>query len=194
VIVPFTVAAARRALRGHRPEPADAPDARPAAVALVLVDGRNGLEMLLIRRAERADDPWSGQIALPGGRRDPADPDLLATAIREAREETGVELSGAERLGVLDDLHPRTAVLPPVVVRPFVFALAQRAALVPSAEVQRAFWLPVARLFDAGVRRDITLTLRGEQRTFPAYLVDEDVIWGMTERILTPFLSLIAPV
>jgi 8-oxo-dGTP pyrophosphatase MutT (NUDIX family) len=194
VILPFTVAAARRALRDHRPVPADAPDARPAAVALVLVDGRNGLEILLIRRAERADDPWSGQIALPGGRRDPADPDLLATAIRETREETGVELWGAERLGVLDDLHPRTVMLPPVVVRPFVFALAQRAALVPGAEVQRAFWLPVARLLDSGVRRDITLALRGEQRTFPAYLVDEDVIWGMTERILTPFLNLIAPV
>jgi len=52
----------------------------------------------------------------------------------------------------------------------------------------------VARLLDSGVRRDITLTLRGEQRTFPGYLVDEDVIWGMTERILTPFLNLIAPV
>ncbi len=105
-----------------------------------------------------------------------------------------MELSAAERLGVLDDLHPRTVMLPPVVVRPFVFALAQRAAPVPSAEVQRAFWLPVARLFDSGVRRDITLTLRGEQRTFPGYLVDEDVIWGMTERILTPFLNLITPV
>jgi 8-oxo-dGTP pyrophosphatase MutT (NUDIX family) len=190
----ITVAATRQALRGHRPQPADAPDARPAAVALVLVDGPSGLEILLIRRAERTNDPWSGQIALPGGRHDPGDPDLLITAIRETREETGVDLSGAERLGALDDLHPRTATLPPVVVRPFVFAISHRSPLVPSAEVQRAFWLPVARLFEPGVRRAISLTLRGERRTFPAYLVDEEVIWGMTERIVTPFLQLVGAI
>ncbi len=190
----ITVAAARQALRGHHPEPVNAPDARPAAVALVLVDDPSGLEILLIRRAERANDPWSGQIALPGGRYDPSDADLLTTAVRETREETGVDLSSAERLGALDDLHPRTATLPPVVVRPFVFAVAHRAALVPSAEVQRAFWLPLVRLFEPGVRRDITLTLRGERRSFPAYLVDDEVIWGMTERILTPFLHLIVAV
>jgi len=171
---------------------ADAPDARPAAVALVLLEGPQGLEILLIRRAERADDPWSGHIALPGGRYDVGDGDLFATAVRETREETGVDLSGAERLGVLDDLYPRTSTLPPVVVRPFVFGLAQRTALVPSDEVQRAFWLPLRRLSEPGVRREVTLTLRGAVRTFPAYLVDDDLIWGMTERILTPFVDLMS--
>jgi 8-oxo-dGTP pyrophosphatase MutT (NUDIX family) len=187
----ITLATVRRALRDHRPQAADAPDARPAAVALVLLEGPRGLEILLIRRAERADDPWSGQIALPGGRYDAGDPDLEATAVRETREETGVDLSGAERLGVLDDLYPRASTLPPVVVRPFVFALARRAALVPSDEVQRAFWLPLGRLSDPGVRREVTLPLRGGARTFPAYLVDDELIWGMTERIVTPFMDLV---
>ena len=187
-----TLATVRRALRDHRPQVADAPDARPAAVALVLLEGPQGLEILLIRRAERADDPWSGQIALPGGRYDVGDGDLFATAVRETREETGVDLSGAERLGVLDDLYPRTSTLPPVVVRPFVFGLAQRTALVASDEVQRAFWLPLRRLSEPGVRREVTLTLHGAVRTFPAYLVDDDLIWGMTERILTPFVDLIS--
>src|SRR3989442_8572178 len=118
----ITLAAVRRALRDRRPETVDAPEAWPAAVALILLEGA-GLEALFIRRAERADDPWSGQIALPGGRRGPHDADLAATAIRETNEETGVDLSSAERLGVLDDLYPRTPTLPPVVVRPFVFAL-----------------------------------------------------------------------
>ena len=188
----ITLAAVRRALRDHRPQVADAPDARPAAVALVLLEGRQGLEILLIRRAERADDPWSGQIALPGGRYDGGDRDLEATAIRETREETGVDLSGAERLGVLDDLYPRTPALPPVVVRPFVFALARRSPLVPSDEVQRAFWLPLVRLSEPGVRREVTLTLRGAVRVLPAYVVDDEMIWGMTERILTPFVDLVA--
>ncbi|HVH67543.1 MAG TPA: CoA pyrophosphatase [Gemmatimonadales bacterium] len=189
----ITLAAVRRAVRDHRPEPVDAPDARPAAVAVVLVpEPGGGLELLLIRRAERADDPWSGQIALPGGRREPGDPDLLNTAIRETREETGVDLRGAEQLGALDDLYPRTPTLPSVVVRPYVFALDTRPALVPSDEVQRAFWLPLARLTEPGVRREVTLAVRGVQRTFPAYAVGDEgdeVIWGMTERILTPFVG-----
>ena len=184
----------RRALRGHEARTVEIADARPAAVALVLLDGNQttGLEILLIRRAERADDPWSGQIAFPGGRYEPDDPDLLATAIRETREETGVDLTSAEQLGPLDDLYPRTPTLPPVVVRPFVFALGRRPPpLIPSDEVQRAFWLPLSRLREAGVRREITLTLRGVERTFPAYLVDDELIWGMTERILTPFIELV---
>ena len=186
-----TLAAVRYALEDHRARPETAPEARPAAVALILLEGLHGLEALFIRRAERADDPWSGQVALPGGRYEPDDADLLATAIRETHEETGVDLSVAERLGALDDLYPRTPTLPPVVVRPFVFALASRPALVASAEVQRAFWLPLARFAEPGVRRDLTLALRGVERTFPAYLVGEEVIWGMTERILTSFLRVI---
>ncbi len=188
----ITLAAVRRALRDHRPQVADAPEARPAAVALVLLEGPQGLEIILIKRAERGDDPWSGQIALPGGRYDVGDSDLEATAVRETREETGVDLSDAERLGALDDLHPRTSLLPPVVVRPFVFVLTRRAALVPSDEVQRAFWLPLGRLSEPGVRREVTLTLRGGAHTLPAYLVDDELIWGMTERILTPFVDLVS--
>jgi len=187
-----TLAAVRFALQDFRAKPEAAPGASPAAVALILLEGPRGLETLLIRRAERADDPWSGQVALPGGRYVPADADLLVTAIRETREETGVDLSAAERLGVLDDLYPRTPTLPAVVVRPFVFALASRPTLVPGVEAARVFWLPLDRLSQRGVRRDFTLPVRGVERTFPAYVIDEIVIWGMTERILTPFLKLIS--
>jgi len=185
----ITLATVRRALREHRPQVADAPDAKPAAVALVLLEGPEGLEILLIRRAERVDDPWSGHIAFPGGRYDVGDRGLEATAIRETREETGVDLSSAEPLGALDDLYPRTSLLPPVVVRPFVFALTRRTPLVPSDEVQRAFWLPLRRLSEPGVRREVTVTVRGGAHTLPAYLVDDEMIWGMTERILTPFVD-----
>lgn len=190
----MTLERARRALAGYRPQRVEAPEARPAAVALILVaePGGVGLEALFIKRAARIGDPWSGQVAFPGGRHDPQDVDLLATAIRETREETGVELLDAERLGVLDDLYPRTPTLPPVLVRPFVFAVPARRPLVASAEVERAFWLPLSRLADPGVRREVRLRLRGEERVFPAYDLGEDVIWGMTERILTPFLDLIA--
>ena len=185
-----TLDRARRALRDFRPKTDEAPEARPAAVALLLHDGDAGVETLFIRRAIRAGDPWSGQVALPGGRHEPADADLLATALRETREEIGVDLGRAEQLGALNDLYPRTPVLPPVVVRPFVFVLPARPALILSDEVTAAFWVPLAQLGPAS-RRDVTLSIRGAERTFPAFVIGEDTIWGMTERIMTDFLGLL---
>ncbi|MGE5801806.1 MAG: NUDIX hydrolase [Gemmatimonadota bacterium] len=166
-----------------------------AAVAVILHDGAEGegLEALFIHRAVRVGDTWSGQIAFPGGRREPSDPDLLTTAIRETLEEIGVDLSRAERLGVLDDLYPRTPVLPPVVVRPFVFALTAQPNIVISPEVQTAFWVPFRALHAPGVRGTITVDHPGIPRqALPAYTVGKHTIWGMSERILTPLIRLVS--
>jgi 8-oxo-dGTP pyrophosphatase MutT (NUDIX family) len=189
----LTFAVVRRALGGYVPQSAETPEARPAAVSLLLVEGAQGLEGLFIKRAQRASDPWSGQVALPGGRREPTDPDLLATALRETREEVGVDLTGVERLGQLNDMNPRTPVLPPIFVRPFVFALAAKPDLtLEPEEIQRAFWVPLAHFTDPAARRDFTRTVAGVERTFPAYALGDDIVWGMTERILTPFIELIS--
>ena len=93
-----------------------------AAVAAVLRDTSSGVEVLLIRRAEHPGDPWSGHMALPGGRQDPDDPDLLHTAMRETSEELGLVLDPSQVIGPLDDLEAvargrRVG----MVVRPFVF-------------------------------------------------------------------------
>jgi 8-oxo-dGTP pyrophosphatase MutT (NUDIX family) len=188
------IATARRVLAAHHPAVVDAPDARPAAVALLLVPAAQGLDALFIERAIRAGDPWSGQIALPGGRRDPGDADLSATAIRETLEETGVDLRGAERLGALDDLHPRTPLLPPVVVRPYVFTLPRHPDTTTSVEVREAFWLPLGAFRAPGTYREITVTPPGGTSfTVPAYVIGSRTIWGMTERIVTPLLDLLDP-
>jgi 8-oxo-dGTP pyrophosphatase MutT (NUDIX family) len=164
-----------------------------AAVAVILHEGDEGLEALFIHRAIRAGDTWSGQIAFPGGRRDPGDVDLLATAIRETGEEVDVDLSFAERLGVLDDLYPRTPVLPPVVVRPFVFALTARPTIVVSSEVQDAFWVSFQALLAPGVSGSITVDHPDiPPRVLPAYRLGNHTIWGMSERILTPLISLVS--
>ncbi len=164
-----------------------------AAVAVILHDCDDGLETLFIHRAVRAGDTWSGQIAFPGGRREPTDTDLLATAIRETREEIGVDLSAAERLGVLDYLYPRTPVLPPVVVRPFVFALTQRPTITLNPEVQDAFWVPFRAFQAPGVLGEITVDHPGiPPRVLPAYTIGKHTIWGMSERILTPLISLVS--
>jgi 8-oxo-dGTP pyrophosphatase MutT (NUDIX family) len=164
-----------------------------AAVAIALHDGDDGLEALFIHRAVRVGDTWSGQIAFPGGRRDPGDADLLATAIRETREEIGVDLSHAERLGTLDDLHPRTPVLPPVLVRPVVFALTDRPSVVLSPEVQDAFWVSFRALQAPGVSGEVVIDHPGiPRRVLPAYTLGNRTIWGMSERILTPLISLVS--
>jgi 8-oxo-dGTP pyrophosphatase MutT (NUDIX family) len=193
----ITLEDARRALRAYRPTAvAVEPGMIPAAVAILLADSTEGagggLEVLFIHRAERAGDTWSGHIAFPGGRRDPGDPDLLATAIRETREEIGVDLSAAERLGLLDDMHPRTPVLPPVVVRPYVFGLLERPAIILNTEVQDAFWVSFRALAAPGVQREVTIQHRGAPRTLPAYVLGNRTIWGMTERILTQFRHFLA--
>jgi 8-oxo-dGTP pyrophosphatase MutT (NUDIX family) len=178
-------------LAGYQPTAADEPGAIWAAVALVLVPDPDSL--LLIRRAERPGDPWAGHIGLPGGRRDLGDADLLATAVREASEEVGIELNRDASIGLLDDVAPRTPVLPPVAVRPFVFALPARPPLRLNPEVAEAYWVELGRLRDPSAIRPYSLTLRGEPRTFPAYHIDELVVWGMTERILSSFFQVVLP-
>jgi len=189
-----TLQEARIKLRDYRPTeiPLEA-GMIPAAVAVILHDGDDGLEALFIRRAVRAGDTWSGQIAFPGGRRDPDDADLRATAIRETMEEVGVDLSAAERLGVLDDLYPRTPVLPPVVVRPFVFALTARPTIVAGPEVQDTFWVSFRALQAPAAQGEVIVDHPGiPRRVLPAYTLGNRTIWGMSERILTPLISLVS--
>lgn len=185
---------AREALRKYHPAETPATGGMiAAAVAVMLHEGDEGPEALFIRRAVRAGDTWSGQIAFPGGRREPRDADLLDTAIRETHEEIGVDLTSTERLGVLDDLYPRTPVLPPVVVRPFVFALTSRPPVVLSPEVQDAFWVSFRSLTAPGVRGEITVDHPGiPRRVLPAYTLGNRTIWGLSERILTPLISLVS--
>lgn len=165
------------------------PDHLRAAVAVVLAPEPDSL--LLIRRAERENDHWSGQLAFPGGRWSPGDPDLAATARRETLEEVGLDLSALTPLGVLDDLAPRTPVLPPMLVRPFVFSLPARVDLFPNQEVNAAWWIPLVAFRRPGVYGPAEFHRYGTLVRSPAYRLEEGLLWGMTERILTPLLDLL---
>ena len=158
-----------------------------AAVAVIIAPDPDSI--LLIRRADRQGDPWSGHMALPGGRREPADQDLLATAIRETGEEVGLALARSDLLGSIDDVVPRTPVLPPVAVRPFVFLMAGRSSLLLSSEVAEASWVTIDDLVRADRHGLISLEVAGETRQFPAYQLDGAIVWGMTERILASLLG-----
>jgi 8-oxo-dGTP pyrophosphatase MutT (NUDIX family) len=178
----------RRRLASHPPRYDEEGDELIwAAVAVVLAAGPESL--LLIRRAERAGDPWSGHMALPGGRRDTPDDDLVATATRETVEEVGLRLGPGQLIGGLDDVVPRTPVLPPIAVRPFVFLLSQIPPLVLNPEVAAAHWVSLEHLLAPETYHAIRLEIRGEIREMPAYHVDGGVVWGMTERVITGLLD-----
>ena len=163
-----------------------APVLRWAAVAVVLVPEPDSL--LLVRRAERSGDPWSGQMALPGGRRE-GDEDLLFTAIRETEEEVGLILPPEALVGVLDDMAPRTPVLPPIAVRPYVFRLPRRAPVDRiSEEIAATHWVPLANLLNEEFYANAEVMVRSQQMLVPAFRLEEGTVWGMTERILSDLL------
>ena len=184
----------RSALESHRGARADKEEGvRRAAVALIFRAGENGApELLFIKRAEYPADPWSGQIAFPGGREEAADPTLADTAIRETREETGIDLvRDGTVIGTLDDLRPQTVRLPAVIVRPYVVLLNRFEPLVLSDEVALAFWIPLEAFKDAPSWQDTDVLARGVQMNRRAFHHQGQVIWGMTERILAQLLALL---
>jgi 8-oxo-dGTP pyrophosphatase MutT (NUDIX family) len=166
---------------------------RRAAVALVFRPGESGSpELLFIKRAEYPGDPWSGQIAFPGGREEAGDANLAQTAIRETREETGLDLEkNALILGALNDLRPQTVRLPAIIVRPYVLLIGACPRLAPSDEVALAFWIPLDALKRQESWKDTAVQARGVQMNRRAFMHEGHIIWGMTERILAELLALL---
>ena len=166
---------------------------RRAAVALVLRARALGdVELLMIKRATYAGDPWSGHFALPGGRQESGET-IEQTVIRETFEETALDLSARDAiLGRLDDVQPRTIALPPLVITPFVGVVGGDGSLTLSDEVADAFWIPVDALRAPDATREVVLELTGGPRRVPTFQHDGRTIWGLTERILRQFLALTA--
>lgn len=166
-----------------------------AAVAVVLRGTTlEDAEVLLMRRARRAGDPWSGDMAFPGGRRAPDDIDLWATAIRETREEVGLELVGARTLGRLSQVvtfAPLRKNLRPMLVSPFVFALddaAREPSLTVGPEVAATRWVPLADIDRADTRTTRPWRVFGLTVRAPAWKLGEDVVWGLTHQMLARLL------
>jgi len=157
----------------------------------VVLRGNDRLELLLIKRARSDRDPWSGHMALPGGRRDPEDGTLLETAMRETLEETGLDLGGdGKHLGRLEVVRPSSRRLPLLVVAPFVFGVrADATARVASREVDEIHWVTLDHLRDPETGGSVDIPLPGGTRAFPCFRVNGEIVWGLTYRILTGFLE-----
>lgn len=152
--------------------PATTPD---AAVA-------RDLDVLLQRRAPSLSS-HPGQVSFPGGGREPADADFVATALREAEEETGLDPHGVEILGVLPQLplaasnHLVTPVLG-------WWTKPSKVAAVDHAETVEVFRVPVAQLLDPAIRFTSVITRDGIRFSGPAFDVGGTIVWGFTAMVL----------
>jgi 8-oxo-dGTP pyrophosphatase MutT (NUDIX family) len=182
-----------RALELRPPARAQQPASTRAAVAAILQTGREGLELLFIRRAEHEGDPWSGHISFPGGRSEPGDDGLMATAIRETAEETGLDLrQDAELLGGLDEIRAMArGRLVDLTIAPFVFRLLRPAEPAPNHEVVSLHWLPLERLLAPESRASMDYRHEGATLALPCLRIDELVIWGLTYRMFDNLRELV---
>lgn len=162
------------------------------AAVLLILRPTDPLELLLIERTEREGDPWSGHMALPGGRWEDQDADLLATALRETEEETGIVVAPEQVLGALDELGPRAS------RRRFNLLIAPFVAMVPMEvepspaprEVETALWVPLTHLDSDEAVDEVLIQLEDEEFRLPAINYDDYIIWGLTHRILTGFMDI----
>ena len=155
-----------------------------AAVAVIFLVEKQRERILLIRRAERVGDPWSGQMAFPGGMVDPKDKSFEETAKRETKEEVGVDLSpgSAGFLGYMLRLKARTR---DVTVVPAVFELNSRPELRPNSEVAACEWAALDDLAREDARSTYALKVGEMVVPQPSLVHRGDVIWGLTERIIS---------
>jgi 8-oxo-dGTP pyrophosphatase MutT (NUDIX family) len=164
------------------------PDNRPAAVLLLIVEHAEPTVVFTQRTAHLADH--AGQISFPGGRCDAGDGTPEGTALREAREEIGIDTAAIELLGRLPEYRTSTgftvtpvvgSVAPPLVYRP------------DPQEVAEVFEVPLAFLLDPGNHRHESAFYRGRTRKYWAMPYGERFIWGATAGMLVTFQRIVAP-
>ncbi len=163
--------------------------ARPASVLIPLVERGGEVLVWLIRRTETMSS-HRGQVAFPGGKRDPADASSMVTAVRETHEELGFPPEAIEVHGRLDDV-PTTSGF---VITPYVGWLRDDRVPVPNeAEIARAFAVPLAAFVWEKPRPQF-FRGKGLTRIVPSWHVDGELVWGATARIMGTFVELVRDV
>ncbi|MDG2088537.1 MAG: CoA pyrophosphatase [Arenicellaceae bacterium] len=163
--------------------------ARRASVALIFRGIDTELELLVIKRATRDGDAWSGQMAFPGGKIDRSDKDARAAAEREVLEEVGFVLSESAYVGRLDDTVANVPDIPGVVLSAFVYHVPPRVLLILNEEVAEALWVPLSRFTDPAYSADFQHP-RISDSLMPAVRLsdsDQHIFWGLSYRVMEAF-------
>lgn len=155
-----------------------------AAVVILLRSNDKNIEVLLVKRAIKITDPWSGQIALPGGKRNSNDENLKNTAMRETLEETGIDLRIYCRfLGTMKSF--RSVQKPEMKIVPFVFFQEKNQKIKLNDELVEYFWIS---LKDIQMNEDV---IEFQSKEYPAFNIHQNKIWGLTFRILQKLLLIL---
>lgn len=159
-----------------------------AAVLIAIADLGGGQDAVLLTKRARHLSIHGGEVALPGGKWEPSDADLRATALRESEEEVGLDATRISDVQQLAVARTRQGLQ----VTPFVGRLNSHADLWPNPdELDALFWVPLHFfLGDPRSQTDI-FQLRGRQYWSPVYLWAEYRIWGFTSRVLVDYLNLV---
>ena len=164
-----------------------------AAVCVVLGGPDAVPALCFIKRSERADDPWSGQMAFPGGRVARNDATPRAAAIRETAEEVGLDLTRCRYLGELPPMPITRRGRPHLGwLQPFVhLCCSELPELHPQpSEVAAALWIPLTHLTDRDHRTSVEIADGSRRLVFPGIAYGDEVIWGLTYRVLGSLFEL----
>ena len=189
----YTLEKIRRALPRLRVEKhPQRHEVKRSAVVIMLREGDACAEVLMMKRAERDGDPWSGHMGFPGGRQEPGDASTFATAAREVREEMGFEVEAVADAPVrLSDIRAtgRGRVLP-LVVTPYLMFAQSEIHVVPNEEVAESMWIPL-HFFAPGKRQSFELVYDGQTYNMPCYYYQQYRIWGLSLRMLDELLEVL---
>jgi len=157
---------------------------RVAAVLLPIVKGENECSVIFTKRV-RDLNHHGGEVSFPGGTMDPDDKSLVFTALRETHEEIGVKPDNVRVLGVMDDELSRWGHR----VTPVVGLIEKADFKLQETEVDRLYQVPVSHLLNPNIYYSETWTRDTETREVHFYRYKNDIIWGLTARILKDFLD-----
>lgn len=165
-----------------------------AGVSILLDDRPNiGLSILMIQRAHHEADPWSGQMAFPGGKSDDDDEHITATALRESFEELNIHDSDVSRVGRLSDIlaRPYQPKRKPMVVSPLVFRLLNEPEIKPNDEVADVIWLPLSHFTVDENRQSMEIERFGSSIALPCYFYQEKRVWGLSLLMIDELVKLL---
>ena len=162
------------------PQPSDIAQ---AAVAILVKPRGDDIEFFLVKRAEVDDDPWSGDMAFPGGKKNQQDHTLIDTATREVLEETSIDLTKKKAIGFMEPVY--SAVRKTLAVQPVVYQFDEYPRVELNYELTKYLWAPLSEIKN-GKTNAVVKRWEG-----PVYKVKGETVWGLTFRMLEKMIALL---